>query len=187
MAAKGPTPPESGRGHHRPPDGLVAIATYRGTVVGPAIAQYLHTALRIHAKIGHARSMSGRRASTSAGQLGFPVIPAIGAEADHVRPVSRGGAGTGLASQATACVLCNTRKAERTLEELGWSCIPTGHATWDGCVSDLPRPLPARRANERAIPPGVVAGFRGTRPWTARVTLKPRAAPTVSNVSARTD
>src|SRR4051812_32160723 len=98
MAAKGPTPPESGRGHHRPPDGLVAIATYRGTVVGPAIAQYLHTALRIHAKIGHARSMSGRRASTSAGHLGLPVIPAIGAEADHVRPFSRGGDGTGLAS-----------------------------------------------------------------------------------------
>jgi hypothetical protein len=31
-------------------------------------------------------------------------------------------------------VLCNTRKAERTLKELDWTLTPTGAASWDGCV-----------------------------------------------------
>ena len=58
----------------------------------------------------------------------------IGAEADHILPVSRGGNGTDLANHATACVLCNTRKAERTLKELDWTLTPTGERSWDGCV-----------------------------------------------------
>jgi 5-methylcytosine-specific restriction endonuclease McrA len=58
----------------------------------------------------------------------------IGAEADHIVPGTRGGDWIDPANHAAACVLCNTRKADWTLDELGWSLRPIQHLDWDGLV-----------------------------------------------------
>ena len=64
----------------------------------------------------------------------------IGAEADHLFPGSRGGSWNDPTNHVTACVLCNTRKSDWTLEELGWHLRVELDSDWDGLVP-LYRPL----------------------------------------------
>jgi len=65
------------------------------------------------------------------------------AEADHLVAGSVGGAWTDPDNHVTACVCCNTRKGDASIEEIGWKLIePT--PGWDGLV-----PL-YRRVWERA-------------------------------------
>lgn len=57
------------------------------------------------------------------------------AEADHIRPGSRGGEWDDPFNHATACVACNVRKANYTLDELGWTLGgPEPEPAWDGMV-----------------------------------------------------
>ena len=63
------------------------------------------------------------------------------AEADHLVAGSVGGAWTDPANHVTACVCCNTRKGNASLEELGWvlrepapgwdGLVPLYHRVWD--------------------------------------------------------
>ena len=50
-----------------------------------------------------------------------PVYWLLAPEADHILPGSRGGEWEDPSNIATACVVCNTKKGNWTLEELGWS------------------------------------------------------------------
>jgi 5-methylcytosine-specific restriction endonuclease McrA len=58
----------------------------------------------------------------------------IGAEADHIVPCTRGGDWTDPENHATACVLCNSRKSDWTLDELGWTIQPRLMTRWNGAL-----------------------------------------------------
>ncbi len=63
------------------------------------------------------------------------------AEADHIVPGSIGGDWKDLDNLGTACVACNARKGNYTVEDLDWSVRQaTPDPRWDGMVS-LFRPL----------------------------------------------
>ena len=73
------------------------------------------------------------------------------AEADHIYPGSLGGAWEDPENHATACVACNARKGNYTLEDLGWDLRPwEGRDDWDGLIS-MYQPLRAwvERADAR--------------------------------------
>jgi len=53
------------------------------------------------------------------------------AEADHLVPGSDGGAWEDPTNHVTACVVCNTRKGDLTLQELGWT-LKEPKPGWDG-------------------------------------------------------
>lgn len=62
-------------------------------------------------------------------------------EADHKDAGSRGGDWSDINNHVTACVLCNTRKGDRSLEEMNWQVRPAESSSdWNGLV-DLYRPL----------------------------------------------
>jgi hypothetical protein len=63
-----------------------------------------------------------------------PVYWLLAPEADHIKPGSRGGEWEDPSNIATACVVCNTKKGNWTLEELGWVLEPKRDGSWDGLV-----------------------------------------------------
>lgn len=59
------------------------------------------------------------------------------AEADHLVAGSVGGDWTALDNLVTACVQCNTKKNNYSIEEMGWS-LKTPTVGWDGLTSLYP-------------------------------------------------
>ena len=69
-----------------------------------------------------------------------PVFWTRVAEADHIFPGSLGGDWDDPMNHATACVACNVRKSNYTLEDLGWQLVAGGRdAGWDGMVALYPK------------------------------------------------
>lgn len=69
-----------------------------------------------------------------------PAIPARSPVVDHVVPGSREGSWLDRENLVTACWPCNVRKADFTLEQLGWELRPRGETAWEG-LTDLYWPL----------------------------------------------
>ena len=81
---------------------------------------------------------------------------------DHVRPRSRGGATT-WENCVTACARCNARKADRTLDESGFSLLRLPRApSWPGGLD--PRSLMDRPAWHRFLPRGRVRALLSQLP-----------------------
>jgi 5-methylcytosine-specific restriction endonuclease McrA len=67
-----------------------------------------------------------------------PAVLSRTAVIDHVSPAAWGGS-TQDENLATACWPCNARKADMSLERLGWSLLPIAReAGWDGLVRFYP-------------------------------------------------
>ncbi len=89
-----------------------------------------------------------------------PAIISRSASVDHLYPGSLGGSWTEPDNLATACWLCNMRKADLTLEQLGWSILTAPETSqWDGLTGLSPRcgRLPGNRGEniERGLQPCV--------------------------------
>ena len=68
-----------------------------------------------------------------------PAIISRSASVDHLYPGSLGGSWTEPDNLATACWLCNTRKADLTLVQLGWSILRAPESSqWDGLTGVYP-------------------------------------------------
>ena len=68
-----------------------------------------------------------------------PAIIRRSASVDHLYPGSLGGSWTEPDNLATACWLCNMRKADLTLEQLGWSILTAPETSqWDGLTGLYP-------------------------------------------------
>jgi hypothetical protein len=66
--------------------------------------------------------------------LTHPAYWEVGATIDHVRPVSRGGADD-ESNWVTTSMARNSAKMNWTLEELGWTLVPSGDfRAWDGLL-----------------------------------------------------
>jgi hypothetical protein len=65
-----------------------------------------------------------------------PAYWLVGAEADHLIPGSRGGLWTEPENHVTACVLCNTRKGNHLVEELGIPVTVSKPSAWDGLIGN---------------------------------------------------
>jgi hypothetical protein len=63
-----------------------------------------------------------------------PVYWLLVPEADHIMPGSRGGKWEDPSNLATACCVCNLKKGNSTLEEVGWPNRTPGDGSWDGLV-----------------------------------------------------
>lgn len=57
-----------------------------------------------------------------------------GAEADHLVPGSRGGDWLDIANHVAACVFCNSRKSDFTIEELNIQPHPNIDSSWSGQI-----------------------------------------------------
>jgi hypothetical protein len=69
-----------------------------------------------------------------------PAIPSRSPVVDHVVPGSAGGSWTDLGNLVTSCWPCNRRKADFTLEQLGWEVLVVDPAVrWDGLTSGYAR------------------------------------------------
>ena len=55
----------------------------------------------------------------------------ITASCDHVTPVARDGK-SDVSNLVTSCYMCNSRKSNYLLEELGWELKPLAQDDWDG-------------------------------------------------------
>ncbi len=68
-----------------------------------------------------------------------PAIISRSASVDHVDPGSLGGSWTDPHNLVTACWLCNVRKADLTLEQLGWAIRKAAEPSqWDGLSGVYP-------------------------------------------------
>lgn len=63
-----------------------------------------------------------------------PAFWLVGAEADHLVPGSLGGDWTDRENQVAACVLCNTRKANFLVDDLGIEPLASSLEDWDGRI-----------------------------------------------------
>lgn len=66
-----------------------------------------------------------------AGQT-HPAVAALSSTVDHVVPGAAGGEWLAETNLVTACWPCNARKADLTLEQLGWQLRPAQDTRWDG-------------------------------------------------------
>ena len=66
-----------------------------------------------------------------------PIYMARSATVDHLVPHAHGGLDE-ISNLVTACWPCNTRKADATLERLGWSVLDVPDTDWDGLVGTYP-------------------------------------------------
>lgn len=69
-----------------------------------------------------------------------PVYNTSLASIDHLNPYSVDGNNNALTNLITACWVCNIRKSNLTLEQLGWTLIPVEPSDWKG-LADLMKPI----------------------------------------------
>lgn len=68
-----------------------------------------------------------------------PAILSRSPVVDHVAPGSMGGDWSDVENMVTACWLCNGRKANYTLSQMGWEVLPiAGQDAWDGLTAHYP-------------------------------------------------
>ncbi len=69
-----------------------------------------------------------------------PAISMCSTSLDHLEPVARGGDPLALGNLVTACWVCNLKKGDRTIAELGWELRSHGAVDpqWDGLTRVYP-------------------------------------------------
>lgn len=70
------------------------------------------------------------------GGLTHPAIILVSPVVDHLRPGAWSGSWADLDNLRTSCWPCNARKADLTLEQLGWQEVPIAHRDWDGLIGN---------------------------------------------------
>lgn len=67
-----------------------------------------------------------------------PAVLARSPVVDHLDPGSAGGSWLDPDNLVTACWPCNARKADFTLEQLGWELLPVAQTDWAGLTRYYP-------------------------------------------------
>jgi len=75
-----------------------------------------------------------------------PVYWELSASCDHVVPRARGGSDD-IENLVTCCYMCNTIKANWTLEELRWTLLEPSKEEWDGLAGLFVKLMEATEIN----------------------------------------
>lgn len=79
-----------------------------------------------------------------------PAYWELTASCDHLLPVARGG-GNDIENLVTACYMCNSIKANWTLQELRWELKEINNPTWDGLTGYFLQLMEQNNIKNRAL------------------------------------
>lgn len=74
------------------------------------------------------------------------------ASVDHLHPYSVDGNNLAPENLITACWVCNLRKSNLSLDQLGWTLLPVERSEWKG-LTDLMQPIWEARGRPKISPP----------------------------------